>query len=361
MKTLGFRGVGARLGAGFFLAMMAWFRAGAAEADPPSEAAPPLPPATILMQAPSPGSRPTAPGPVVIEAVATDPAGDIRHLDFYANDKLVGASDFLLKIAVIPGMPIPHRFEWTGMEPGAYKLVARGKDTLGNRVESRAVEIEVVAPGTEPRRRILVPAGAVWRYLADGTDAKEAWRAPAFDDAKWPSGPAQLGYGDGDEETVIRGEKPPHPLTAYFRTEFQVPADVVFRGVTLRLVRDDGAVVYLNGRELVRDNLPDGPILFSTPASDTTDDENAFRSFVVPPAALLTGRNVLAVEVHQASPTSSDLSFDLELAGVVGDPTVRPRWSPSRPPARPPASRCPTRGSPPGSSPCGGPGPPTGR
>lgn len=323
MKIQGLDGVGSRLRAGFLLAVLAWFRAGAADLEPPVEAAPPLPPAVILMQAPAPGSRFTAPGPVLIEAQATDPAGDIRHLDFYANDTLIGVSDFLSKIAVIPGQVIPHRLEWTGVEPGAYKIVARAKDTLGNPVESRAIDIEVVAHA-EPRRVVFVPAGSVWRYLADGTDLKEAWRAPGFEDAKWPSGPAQLGYGDGDEKTVIRTEKPPHPITAYFRSEFQVPADAAYSRLTLRMVRDDGAVVYLNGEEIVRDNLPEGTILFSTPASDTTDAENVFRSYLLDPAVLVAGRNVLAVEVHQAGATSSDVSFDLELVGVLRDSGTPP-------------------------------------
>src|SRR5947209_5223858 len=49
----------------------------------------------------------------------------------------------------------------------------------------------------------LVPKGATWKYLDNGSDQGSAWRAPDFDDSSWKSGPAKLGYGDGDEATVV--------------------------------------------------------------------------------------------------------------------------------------------------------------
>ena len=58
------------------------------------------------------------------------------------------------------------------------------------------------ACGTQAQTNIpLVPMGAVWKYLDTGVDQGTAWIAPAFNDSAWPSGPAQLGYGDGDEAT----------------------------------------------------------------------------------------------------------------------------------------------------------------
>ena len=50
----------------------------------------------------------------------------------------------------------------------------------------------------------LVPAGSAWRYLDNGSDPGDAWRSPGFDDSAWAWGPAQLGYGDGDEITTLR-------------------------------------------------------------------------------------------------------------------------------------------------------------
>src|SRR5262245_10558647 len=62
----------------------------------------------------------------------------------------------------------------------------------------------IVSCGTAAATEVLVPAGATWRYLDDGSDPGITWRSAAFDDAAWRFGPAQLGYGDSDEATAIR-------------------------------------------------------------------------------------------------------------------------------------------------------------
>src|SRR5262245_37328116 len=73
-----------------------------------------------------------------------------------------------------------------------------------------------------PSTNLLVPAGALWSYLDDGTDQGTAWRAPGFDDSSWPFGFAELGYGDFDEETTLGyGNNPGNKhITYYFRTQF---------------------------------------------------------------------------------------------------------------------------------------------
>src|SRR5436189_3817 len=70
----------------------------------------------------------------------------------------------------------------------------------------------------------LVPAGSVWRYLDNGSDQGAAWRLPGFNDAGWASGLAQLGYGDGDEATVVGygGNASAKYITTYFRRTFSV-------------------------------------------------------------------------------------------------------------------------------------------
>jgi len=163
----------------------------------------------------------------------------------------------------------------------------------------------------------LVPKGATWKYLDDGSDQGFFWHSPAFDDSSWASGPAQLGYGDGDEATVVSyGSNPwKRHITTYFRHSFGVTDASSFSGLTLRLLRDDGAVVYLNGVEVFRSNMPSGTITYTTLASSATPQENVFREATLSASLLLNGVNVIAVEVHQSSGGSSDLSFDLELMG----------------------------------------------
>src|SRR5215210_8710358 len=95
----------------------------------------------------------------------------------------------------------------------------------------------------------LIPTNAVWRFLDNGSDQGTAWRNPGFSDSTWRSGPAQLGYGDGDEATLVAsGPSAAKYITTYFRHQFPVASPVT--DATLRLLRDDGAVVYVNGVEV---------------------------------------------------------------------------------------------------------------
>ena len=169
-------------------------------------------------------------------------------------------------------------------------------------------------------QRFLVRTGAVWKYLDTGTDLGTAWRAPTFNDAAWPSGPAQLGYGDGDEATMVNGGPANnHYITTYFRRHFSIANASLVNSLVLRLMRDDGAVVYLNGIEAYRANMPGGTVTYTTLASTTVGgaDETSFFSTSLSPALLVNGDNVIAVELHQANVTSSDASFDLELVATL--------------------------------------------
>ncbi|HEX5875607.1 MAG TPA: fibronectin type III domain-containing protein, partial [Pyrinomonadaceae bacterium] len=167
---------------------------------------------------------------------------------------------------------------------------------------------------------------ATWKYLDNGTNQGTAWRATSFNDSTWPSGPAQLGYGDGDEATTV-GFGPDANnkfITTYFRRAFNVANASLFNALTLRLMRDDGAVVYLNGVEVWRTNMPTGTIGHLTPASVAIAgaDESIFVQTTISPSLLVTGTNVLAVELHQSGGTSTDISFDLQLIGSDGSASV---------------------------------------
>ncbi len=182
-----------------------------------------------------------------------------------------------------------------------------------------------VAAPTADGADTLIAAGATWKYLDDGSNQGTAWAGLAFDDSAWASGPAQLGYGDGDENTVVSfgpnsGNK---YITTYFRHSFTVADASLYRGLELLLLRDDGARVYLNGTEVVRTNLPAGTINYLTRANDAIggDAEDRFNRYPVD-NLLVTGTNVIAVEIHQASSTSSDISLDASLiAYTSSDPT----------------------------------------
>jgi len=164
----------------------------------------------------------------------------------------------------------------------------------------------------------LVNTGAVWRYLDDGSDQGVAWRDRTFPDTSWKQGPAELGYGDGDEATVVESGAPNRYITTYFRHKFSVTNKTLLTALVLAVKRDDGAVVYLNGNVIsnatIQNGLSNNPT-YLTSASNATDDGSVFHTvdLVNGQDLLLEGENILAVEVHQAGSTSSDVSFDLSL------------------------------------------------
>jgi hypothetical protein len=210
----------------------------------------------------------------------------------------------------------------TGLFPGTnYFFRCRAVNPYG----------EAWAPGSTafttrtPTPVTLIAAGADWKYLDTGTNLGSAWIAPAFDDSAWASGPAELGYGDipdgRPEATVVSfGTNANNKfITTYFRRAFHVPNASLVRSLNARLVRDDGAVVYLNGVEVWRENMPAGAVTFTTPAAGTASStaESNWFTRVLSPASLGNGWNVLAVEVHQDRTNSSDLSFNFELSGTT--------------------------------------------
>jgi hypothetical protein len=172
---------------------------------------------------------------------------------------------------------------------------------------------------TPPTGGTLVAAGATWRYLDNGSNQGTAWRATSFDDSAWKQGPAQLGYGDGDEATVISyGPNASQKyLTSYYRRQFLADPSSVGSTLTLNLLRDDGAVVYLNGTEVVRTNIPSGTVTSGSysvsPVSGNA--EQAYLTFNVPANLLVNGTNTIAVEIHQDYRGDPDSSFDLSLTG----------------------------------------------
>ncbi|XAL99912.1 CotH kinase family protein [Phycisphaeraceae bacterium D3-23] len=170
----------------------------------------------------------------------------------------------------------------------------------------------------------LITTGSNWRYLDNGTNQGTAWRNAGFNDTAWASGDAQLGYGDGDESTVVSyGPNETNKyITTYFRSTFNVADPSAFTSVVLNLLRDDGASVYINGEEVVRSNMPgvlgDNTITYTTPAAATVNgnaESTLFFAYNIDAADLIVGTNTIAVEIHQSVVNSSDISFDLELIG----------------------------------------------
>lgn len=183
--------------------------------------------------------------------------------------------------------------------------------------------------GTENAALKLIAAGATWKYLDNGSDQGTAWRAAAFSDGAWSGGAAEIGYGDDNtlddrpETTKLTYFLTTPPVTTYFRKSFALPLPkAMLQSLKLRLMRDDGAAVFLNGVEIARDNLSpgaayeDGAILPVEGELEAAWNEFALTAAHL--AALTDGTNVLAVELHQNLNVSNDASFDCELVATAG-------------------------------------------
>lgn len=178
----------------------------------------------------------------------------------------------------------------------------------------------------------VIPLGATgWRYFLTsvGFSASDVvrgsangygvgdWKHPDFADGGWAEGQAMIGFGSvGDRvlNTTFEPASPRRP-TVYFRKTFQIDDPAEFSAVAVDLIRDDSAIVYLNGREIGRSGIPAGRITsgeYFSPGG-TEGALLSLPSVALQAGDLVAGRNVLAIEVHQGSSGSLDLGLDVRL------------------------------------------------
>jgi secreted PhoX family phosphatase len=178
--------------------------------------------------------------------------------------------------------------------------------------------------------------GSSWKYLDNGSNQGTAWRSTSFSDATWKTGNSQLGYGDGDEATVVSfGPKSSSKyITTYFRRAISIADLNALSGLTMRVKRDDGIIIYINGTQRYINNMPTGTITSTTRASTAaSDDGNTWLTATMQKSFFVTGNNTIAVEIHQSSSSSSDISFDMELIGLITAADVTPPTISARNPA----------------------------
>jgi len=125
--------------------------------------------------------------------------------------------------------------------------------------------------------------GSSWKYLANGSNQGTAWSATAFNDAAWANGNGQLGYGDGDEATVVSyGANASNKyITTYFRKVISIASPAAYSSFTANVKRDDGIIVYINGIERYRNNIAAGAVTFTTLATLANDDGATTQPFLL--------------------------------------------------------------------------------
>ena len=157
------------------------------------------------------------------------------------------------------------------------------------------------------REGVAIEFGDEWLFRKGTAALPSDWSAVGFDDGSWTVARTGLGYGDGDDETVLTDMRGNY-TTIYLRKTLNYDGSFTINDLALEIGYDDGFVAYINGQEVARDNMPAGRPAFdmtaSTPIEPTTGlyDLDAFIGLI------RHGDNVFAIEVHNASITSSDLS-----------------------------------------------------
>ena len=170
----------------------------------------------------------------------------------------------------------------------------------------------VTAGFTNPPQTLVVMTN-FWRYQTNFDLTLSNWTAPAYLDATWPAGLGLL-YNEGaalpEPKNTLLGLG---RLTYYFRTHFNLSGSPAGASLKITTVLDDGAVFYLNGQEFFRQNMPGGAVTYSTAATPGVGDATYAGPTIASGSALLAGDNVLAVEVHQSGPASTDVVFGMKL------------------------------------------------
>ncbi|GJM69580.1 hypothetical protein HMSSN036_17960 [Paenibacillus macerans] len=260
-------------------------------------------------------------------------------LDKHNLELAVGGTD-RLTATVAPSDATNAAYTWSSDDPAIAEVNADGlvtakspgttgitATTMDGGYKASALvtvteaEVKALAAGQ------LIAKNSDWTYLDNGTDQGTAWRAVDFDDSEWKTAPASLGYASSSKPqptTVIEyGSSASNKyITTYFRKEFQVADADAIKQLSAALIRDDGAVIYLNGQEVYRTNMPQGAITYNTLAPEAVGDERDEEHFDIDPSLLIDGTNVIAAEVHQQRADSSDLYFSLELNSSDSTPPV---------------------------------------
>jgi hypothetical protein len=169
-----------------------------------------------------------------------------------------------------------------------------------------------------PQTVNLLAYSNVWRYDQTSIYDGIPWIATNYDDSAWASGPGIFKFGTTTVAEPARTTLNAGRWTYYFRTTFTLPANSNITSLQASHYIDDGAVVYLNGQEGYRVNMPGGPVAYNTPAlNNINGPPPEFTSVPIPMTNVFPGVNVIAVEVHQNLITSADIFMGFKLDGLI--------------------------------------------
>lgn len=244
----------------------------------------------------------------------------------------IGANCQVTNLAAASATNVSFTWLTTNSSLGYHTLRAVALPVPGETALANNTNTLLIAVASGMGTNNLIARGGTWRYNDQGLDLTQTpWRLPDYYDAVWAQGAAPLGYSADGKLTNINTTLSWGPVstnkysTYYLRREFY--ADALPSSLTVNVRCVDGVVLYLNGTELARFNMPDGIVDYAQLAAApvTSTNQYAFTSAAVPTAGVVLGRNVLAAEVHRADPTGAGLVFDLEMQSVAPQSTASHR------------------------------------
>ena len=172
--------------------------------------------------------------------------------------------------------------------------------------------------GDPVTKRCIFDLNSQWIYYDQGSLDGMDWKASSYSISGWKSAKGPFGYGNvgieagtGDYTTTLdygdnSNNKRP---TYYFRRNFYITEkiDETVDVYSLTYYVDDGCVIYVNGQELTRYHMPEGTPTYATYSTTYEGSQAYSATVIIPPSMLKSGSNIITVEVHNTSATSSDI------------------------------------------------------
>ncbi|MBL4623754.1 MAG: hypothetical protein JKY42_01225, partial [Flavobacteriales bacterium] len=179
----------------------------------------------------------------------------------------------------------------------------------------------------------VIQEGDLYQYLIPNSTLPTDWNDTTFNDSFWSPGNTGIGYGDGDDNTMIGTA-----ISVYFRQEFTIIDTAAIEEAILNIDYDDAFVAYINGTEIARANINGNPPLYSD--GSITDHEATLYQGIAPDNFVLSkstlaqvlnqGNNVLAIQVHTTNTASSDMSaipfFSVAINNTSTNYSPTPIW-----------------------------------
>ena len=251
-----------------------------------------------------------------------------NNLTNKSNDSSIPSTPFITSIGDTEFPTNDLRFASTAFND------PQGNETF-SMMKWRIAEVEPGSSITEPGIIQLFYEESDWLYF-EGTSEPSAtqgnWSLIGFDDSSWTEGTTAIGYGENFINTNL--DMRSNYTTIYLRKEFEVSDVNEIESLSLGIKYDDGVNIWINGTNVVSDNVPSQELPHTATSSSTKENKNFINFTLSNPSAYLTsGDNIIAIQVLNTSLNgSSDCFIDARMSANLIDPDepVKPTVKPEK-------------------------------